>query len=290
MLREYNTYSGGGEYINLIFFDLYFTHHLCEHISFLIFADTIYIILISMKLIFSHSFSPSFNLAAEEYLFTQMNDNYLLLYVNEPSIIIGSNQAVVNEVDMDFCIDNDIRIFRRMSGGGAVYHDLGNINYTFIGEHTRNALGADFLTPIVEVLNIKMGIPVSVGKRKDLWLDGFKISGTAAHISRGRQLHHGTLLYDANVDNLLKALSPENRNSVQKATASVPSPVKNIRQYLLDNKGAAPYKDDFFDLFSLRMLEYYELDELTALLNSEIEEITALQQEKYIQRSWNYRK
>lgn len=243
-----------------------------------------------MNIIFSNSDAPSFNLATEEFLFSQRNDNYLLLYVNKPSIIIGSNQAVVNEVDMDFCIDNEIRIYRRMSGGGAVYHDLGNINYTFIGKHTRNALGADFLIPIVEVLSQKMNIPVEVGKRKDLWLDGFKISGTAAHISRGRQLHHGTLLYDSNVENLASALSPENRAAVLKATASVPSPVKNIRQYLIERDGVAPYRDDFFDLFTLQMLGYYNLDHTTSLTEDEVEIITNLQQEKYIQRSWNYRK
>lgn len=243
-----------------------------------------------MKVIFSYSHVPSFNLATEEFLFSQKTDNYLLLYVNEPSVIIGSNQAVVNEVDMDFCIDNEIRIYRRMSGGGAVYHDLGNINYTFIGEYTRNALGADFLIPIVEVLSQRMNIPATVGKRKDLWLDGYKISGTAAHISRGRQLHHGTLLYDANVDSLLKALAPENRNSVQKATASVPSPVKNIRQYLIERDGRALYKDDFFDLFALQMLDYYGEKELAVVPDAEIEVIGTLQQEKYIQRKWNYRK
>ena len=243
-----------------------------------------------MKIIFSHSTTPSFNLAAEEYLFKNKLDNYMLLYVNEPSIIIGSNQAVVNEVDMDFCIDNEIRIYRRMSGGGAVYHDFGNINYTFIAEHARNAMSADFLIPIVEVLSQKMNIPVTVGQRKDLWLEGFKISGTAAHISRGRQLHHGTLLYDAKVDNLLKALSPERRDAVQKATASVPSPVKNIRTFLLERDGVAPYKDDFFDLFALKMLSYYNLKELSSFSEEDIEHITSLQQERYIQRSWNYKK
>lgn len=243
-----------------------------------------------MKIIFSHFTTPSLNLATEEFLFSQKEDQYLLLYVNEPSIIIGSNQAVVNEVDLDFCIDNDVRIYRRMSGGGAVYHDYGNINYTFIGEHTRNALGADFLKPIVDVLSNEMNIPVNVGERKDLWLDGFKISGTAAHISRGRQLHHGTLLYDADVDKLTKTLSPENRKAVSKATASVPSPVKNIRQFLLERDDVAPYKDDFFDLFTLKMLSYYNLKGITSLSDADIENITQFQQEKYIQRSWNYRK
>lgn len=243
-----------------------------------------------MNIIFSHSNTPSFNLATEEFLFSQSQEQYMLLYVNEPSVIVGSNQAVVNEVDMDFCIDNEIKIYRRMSGGGAVYHDFGNINYTFIGEHTRNALGADFLKPIVDILSNELNVPVNIGQRKDLWLAGYKISGTAAHISRGRQLHHGTLLYDAKIENLLKSLSPERRDLVQKATASVPSPVKNIRDYLISRDGSAPYKDDFYDLFSLKMLAYYGASKFLTLTDQEIEGITLLQKDKYTQRSWNYRK
>ena len=242
-----------------------------------------------MQIIFSHSNLPTFNLAAEEFLFSQKKENFLLLYVNEPSVIIGSNQAVVNEVDMDFCIDKGIRIIRRMSGGGAVYHDFGNLNYTFIGEKTDRALSSDFLIPVVDVLS-QLQIPAEIGKRKDLWLNGFKISGTAAHISRGRQLHHGTLLYDSELHFLQKALSPEKRDRIQKATASVPSPVKNIRAYLIEKNGSAPYKDDFFDLFTLKMLAYYRLNQLTSFSDHEIEIITTLQQEKYTNREWNYKK
>ena len=242
-----------------------------------------------MKIIFSHSSSPAFNLAAEEYLFSRTNDDFLLLYVNAPSVVIGSNQAVVNEVDMDFCIDKGIRIIRRMSGGGAVYHDFGNMNYTFIREKTDRALSSDFLIPVVDVL-VSLHVPAEIGKRKDLWLNGFKISGTAAHISRGRQLHHGTLLYDAEIGFLQKALSPEKRDLVQKATASVPSPVKNIRDFLIDKNGSAPYKDDFFDLFALKMLSYYRLSSLTTLTDDDIAAVTALQQEKYTRREWNYKK
>lgn len=242
-----------------------------------------------MKIIFSHSTTPSFNLAAEEYLFSKTDENFLFLYANEPSVIIGSNQAVVNEVDMDFCIDNEILIIRRMSGGGAVYHDLGNLNYTFIKEKDEHAMGPAFLNPIVTVLN-EFNIPAEIGKRKDLWLKEYKISGTAAHISRGRQLHHGTLLYDSELNALRQTLSPERRDLIKRATASVPSPVRNIRDYLLEQNGSAPYKDDFFDHFVLKMLIYYNLPSLTSFSNDDIEAITELQKSKYTQRDWNYRK
>jgi lipoate-protein ligase A len=147
-----------------------------------------------MTIIHSNSKSPFFNLAAEEFLFTKKEEDVLFLYVNEPSVIIGSNQAIRNEVNIPFCNDNNIAIVRRLSGGGTVYHDFGNLNYCFITQRTsqKSALSADFLLPVVEVLHA-MGIPVKIGVRKDLWLPGgFKVSGTASHINKNKELHHGT--------------------------------------------------------------------------------------------------
>jgi lipoate-protein ligase A len=241
-----------------------------------------------MNIIVSPSTTSAFNLAAEEYLFSKKGEAFLLLYLNDQSVIIGSNQAVLNEVDIDFCIDKDIRIIRRMSGGGAVYHDSGNFNYAFIRDKNDAPLSAAFLEPIVSVLH-RMDIPVTVGKRKDLWLDGYKISGTASHISRGRELHHGTLLYDTDLQMLLRALTSDNRNRIKKATASVPSPVINIRSYLSSMSRDAPDTPLFFDLFTRELLTLLGSEELTVLHPAEIAAIAALQRSKYIQRSWNYR-
>ena len=124
-----------------------------------------------MQIIHSTFNSPTFNLAAEEYLFFERQDDLLFLYVNEPSVVIGCNQAIRNEVDLKFCEQNEIQVVRRMSGGGAVFHDLGNLNFCFISNKTegKSALNDDFLKPIVDVLT-DLGVPVAVGKRKDLWL------------------------------------------------------------------------------------------------------------------------
>ncbi len=243
---------------------------------------------VRMKMIVSPSTTSAFNLAAEESLFTKKGEDYLLLYLNDPSVIIGSNQAVMNEVDIDFCIDNNIRIIRRMSGGGAVYHDRGNFNFAFIHDKRDAPLSAAFLEPVVTVLH-KMNIAVTIGKRKDLWLDGFKISGTASHISGGRELHHGTLLYDTNLQMLQRALTTDKRGMMKKATASVPSPVINIRSYLSSTRGEAPDRRIFFNDFSSELLSLVGSKELTVLPPSEIVNIEALQKSKYIQRSWNYR-
>lgn len=241
-----------------------------------------------MKILFSSISSPAFNLAAEEFLLFGKEEDFLFLYVNEPSVIVGSNQAVVNEVDMDFCIDNGIRIFRRLSGGGAVYHDLGNLNYAFIGSKTDAPLSADFLKPVVRALAL-LGIPAEIGKRKDLWLHGFKISGTASHLSRQRELHHGTLLYDADISVLQRALLPERRNLVTRATASVPSPVRNIRCFLEEKTGSAPDRKEFFDAFVREISSCCGVSLLSVFSEEEILRIDALRKSRYARREWNYR-
>lgn len=241
-----------------------------------------------MKLIISHSTLPTFNLAAEEHLFSKTGEDFLLLYVNEPSVIIGSNQAVLNEVDQDFCIEHDIRIVRRLSGGGAVYHDAGNLNYSFIHGKTGVPLSTRFLDPVVETLHA-LDIPVEIRKRKDLWLEGYKISGTASHLSRGRELHHGTLLYDTDLQMLLKALNAEKRDLVKKATASVPSPVKNIRSYLEKTEGRSPEPELFFQQFTRQIGLLLGTDLIATFCNEERETIEELRKDKYTQRSWNYR-
>lgn len=241
-----------------------------------------------MQIIFSHSRVPAFNLSAEEYLFPKLGEDFLLLYINNPSIIIGSNQAVLNEVDQNFCIEHGIRVVRRLSGGGAVYHDTGNLNYSFIIDKTEAPLSHRFLDPVVEVLH-RMGIPAEIRKRKDLWLDGYKVSGTASHVSRGRELHHGTLLYDTDLQILRRSLDAQNRSLIKKATASVPSPVKNIRSFLNDKTGVTVEPEQFFQQFARQMAQQLGVKEIGAFQEEEIAEIEELQKNKYTQRDWNYR-
>ncbi|MDO9152629.1 MAG: lipoate--protein ligase family protein [Paludibacter sp.] len=242
-----------------------------------------------MKIIHSHSISPAFNLAAEEYLFSELQDDILFLYVNEPSVIIGSNQVLRNEVNIDFCNAHNIQILRRISGGGAVYHDLGNINYSFINNKHNNqsSLRADFLLPVVEVLKA-MNIPVEIGKRKDLWLPGgFKVSGTASHVSRNRELHHGTLLYDADVEKLQNALTVKAKDETLKGTVSVSAKVKNMRAFLIELNGVSTSNNEFFDLLIYSFGKYYN-SAIFGLNNIEISEIESIQ--KYNQNEWTFRK
>jgi len=244
-----------------------------------------------MKIILSPSVMPEFNLAAEEFLFSEKMDECLFLYVNKPSVIIGSNQSVINEVNQNFCHVNGISIIRRLSGGGAVYQDEGNLNFCFIfnKEQGSSPLSSYFLQPVIAVLNL-MEIPVEVGKRKDLWLpDGHKVSGTASHVSKGRELHHGTLLYDVDLDQLQKSLTPSSEICCKKATPSVPSPVKNIRSFCEETSRKTLSAGDFFLYFTQAMLSYYKVQCLSPLLREDKDKINMLCSTKYGRKEWNYR-
>jgi lipoate---protein ligase len=203
-----------------------------------------------MKTVFSTLSDPAFNLALEESLFNRKDDDYLLFYINDPCVVLGSNQVLQNEVNTDFCTKNNIPVLRRISGGGAVYHDRGNLNFSFI--RTKNEgqsfMNADFLEPVIQVLG-DLGVSTIIGKRKDLWLtEGFKISGTASHIKADRAIQHGTLLYDSNLQLLNSALKSLRIDESIKGVTSVPSPVKNIRTYLAENQLPDLIPDAFFRL------------------------------------------
>jgi lipoate---protein ligase len=245
-----------------------------------------------MQIIHSTSNSPTFNLAAEEFLFAERQDNLLFLYVNEPSVIIGCNQAIRNEVDLDFCAQNETQVVRRMSGGGAVFHDLGNLNFCFISNKTegKSSLNADFLKPVVQVLT-DLGVPVTIGKRKDLWLQSqYKISGTASHVAKNRELHHGTLLYDTNFDMLEKTLSSNQKDESIKAIASVRSTVKNLRTWFEEQGQFTFEAADFFEFLIQKLANNLQLAHVAVLSEKETEVIQQLAEKKYMSNEWTYKK
>jgi lipoate-protein ligase A len=188
-----------------------------------------------MQIIRSPYIDPASNCALEERMFRERSDNVLLLYINSPSVIVGRHQTIAAEVDEQFCAERNIPVLRRISGGGAVYHDEGNINYAFIVNTARAlALDRDFSAPIVAALRAT-GLNAVAGSRKEIRCGGYKVSGAAAHVAGGRMLFHGTLLHSANLQWLERTLmgNPSLRG---KGIPSVPDKVANIASLMASSQ------------------------------------------------------
>ena len=187
---------------------------------------------------------PTLNLALEEYalLTLDLSDSYLLFYVNRPSIIIGKHQNTIEEIDADFVHQHDITVVRRISGGGAVYHDLGNLSFSFITRYTPQRFNnyAEFTGPVVEALR-ELGVPAERTGRNDIVVEGRKVSGNAQVVRGDRMFSHGTLLLDSNLDDVTRALKPKPGKVESKGIQSVRSRVANISEFL----GAPLPMDDF---------------------------------------------
>lgn len=245
-----------------------------------------------MRFILSRSTNPGFNLAAEEFLFFRQSEETLFLYRNEPCVVIGCNQSILAEADTTYCASQGIGLYRRLSGGGAVFHDLGNLNFCFITNRIpgQSPLGAAFLEPIVNVLHA-LDIPVSVGDRKDLWLpDGFKVSGTASHVGKTRELHHGTLLYDTSLEFLQGCLTPNSAGRMKAAVASVPSPVKNIRDFSREKGLEELDTKAFVERFVQHLMQCIRELVPMEFSKTEVDEIAEIADKTYLSTAWTFKK
>ena len=189
-----------------------------------------------MKFLILDSRDPYFNLAVEEYLFLHEADDVFMLWQNENTVVVGKNQNAYAEIKMDVVRERGIKISRRITGGGAVYHDLGNVNYSFISTR-RDGGDIDFkyfTEPIIEAL-ASMGIQAELSGRNDLLTDGRKFSGNAQYSQGERTLHHGTLLFSADLTVLSDVLNVDRSKIESKAIASVRSRVINLSELLSDD-------------------------------------------------------
>lgn len=195
-----------------------------------------------MKFLILRTTDPYLNLAIEEYLFEYLNDDIFMLWQNEPTVVIGKNQNAFAEINMNYLKKNNIHIARRITGGGAVYHDLGNINYTFISSKNKtNEIDfAYYTTPIIDSLK-KLGIEAKLSGRNDLLVEDKKFSGNAQHTKAGRVLHHGTLLFDSNLNVLTKVLNVDEEKIKSKAIKSTRSRVINLKELLGDDFSAVEF-------------------------------------------------
>ena len=182
-----------------------------------------------MKTLFSEHRRAEQNLALEQELLSG-SEEVVLFYVNDSAVVVGRNQTIEAEVDLDYCQRYDIEVVRRLSGGGAVYHDCGNLNYAIICNGGERPLDRDYTEPIVWALRA-LGVDAVTGSRGEITVDGVKISGSASMVRRERVLFHGTLLFDANLQMLNAALrGDETRRG--KGIKSVHSQVGNLKPLL----------------------------------------------------------
>ncbi len=238
-----------------------------------------------MKIFISHSNNPFFNLALEEFLFHKHEEEFFILYINEPSVICGKHQIPYKEINIEFVEKNNIFICRRFSGGGTVYHDEGNLNFCFISRTNTKEIQIDFrkfILPVSDFLSA-MGLRVTLNERNNILIHGKKISGNAEHISKGRVLHHGTLLFDSDLTKLHLALKGNSAKYTDHSVQSVSSPVTNILPYLSVPINIKIFRNYLVDyLIGKLKLDYYELDE------SEYYDIFHLSVEKYVTPEWIY--
>lgn len=241
-----------------------------------------------MKYIENLSNDPRYNLAFEEYCFKNLprDEDYVILWINGPAIIIGKNQNTLEEVNLGYVKENGISVVRRITGGGAVYHDLGNLNFSFIV----NADGSKVIDfkkyniPILRALE-KLGIEAELKGRNDITINEMKFSGIAQSIWRDRVLNHGTLLLDTRLDVLSQALNVKQDKIESKGIKSVKSRVTNIKPHLKDNISIEEFRDlilKYIFEFEGKTPERYELSE------KDLSEIDKLFREKYSSWEWNF--
>lgn len=240
-----------------------------------------------MIYIVNKSNKPDYNIALEEYCFKKLlkHDKVFILWINEPAIIVGKHQNTIEEINREYVERHGIHVVRRISGGGAVYHDLNNLNYTIISNEDKGA-DFDFKTfskPVIDTL-ADLGVKAEFAGRNDLVIEGKKICGNAQAYIQGRVMHHGCLLFDTDLSVLSKALEAPKDKIESKGVKSVRSAVDNILPHLPVKISVHEFADKLLEHMKSKfpeMKEYRFSDE-------ELAEIEQLRASKFGSWEWNY--
>lgn len=235
------------------------------------------------------STDPHYNLAFEEYVFTKVAGDtpILLLWQNGPAVIVGKYQNTLEEINYDFIRENGVNVVRRNTGGGAVYHDLGNLNYSFIIPGVASKVDfKTFTTPVVKALR-SQGIAAEQTGRNDILVDGCKFSGNAQQFKGGKLLHHGTLMFDVNIGDVANVLHVKPGKFKSKASKSVRSRITNLKPFFSDDAVSDTLA------FKALLLKWFRKEyavENLVLTNAQLSEIDKLRDSKYATHAWNYGK
>ena len=236
---------------------------------------------------YQNEHDPALNLAMEEYLLrqAQTNEDLLLFYINAPSIIIGRHQNTLEEINSEYVKENHIHVVRRLSGGGAVYHDLGNLNFSFITSYQQENFNnfKKFTEPVVRSLN-RLGVKAELSGRNDILVDGRKVSGNAQYIYKDRMVSHGTLLFNSDLSHVSDALNVRADKISSKGIKSIRSRVANISEFLRDPMD--------IETFRVRLMEdiFKGVPEVPqyCLTTADKKAVQTLADERYRSWEWNY--
>ena len=227
---------------------------------------------------------PAFNLALEEVMVAQSDAPFAMLWRNRPSVIVGRNQNACREFDADYARGHGIAVVRRMTGGGAVYHDCGNLNYSIFAFETdanrRYIDFAPFAEPVLSALR-SLGVEAEFSGRNDILVGGRKVSGSAKSVHDGRILFHGTLLFDVDFEAMSAALTPPRAKIEAKGVASVRARVANLSEFLPDLD-----RETFRQALESEFLRRFDLKEPLPIPENWIREAERIADERY--RSWEW--
>lgn len=240
-----------------------------------------------MLVIISDSKNPYINIATEEYILKNKKEDILILYINSPSVIVGKFQNIVREINLRYINDNKIDVVRRLSGGGCVYHDYGNVNFSFHFPYSREDFGdfSKMTSPIIDFLKTK-NIYAKLANRSDILIEDKKFSGNAKFIHQNRVMQHGTILVNSNIDALVNSIMTDETKITDRATKSRRSTVTNINRYIGDNYTSEIFMREFCSY----ILKIYPNAYIYDFTNEEKELINEIAENRYKSWEWNYGK